>query len=426
MKRFSLLTVLGLSLCVTASATARAQDMGTQPPGTQDPAAGDQVPTDPPIPPDTELVTLPSGLSYSLLQHGAADAEKPSMGDQIRVHYTGWTTEGRVFDSSRKPQYAGAPIEPVSFALGQVIEGWNEGMQHCPVGGRIKLTVPSKLAYGERAIPQVGITSGATLIFDVELLAIEQRALPPVAWPTDADQIQSSPSGLKWHVIEAGTGEPLTGRFAVAAYTVRNVGGGWVAASTYPLPRTPLNGPVVFGTGQLPARFLSEAQGLLRAGSRVLFLVPPDLAFGKRELPNLPPGSQSLWQVQVVSVLDATKPEFTLPADDELKTTPSGLKYKVLREGTGRQPKVSSTVLAHYTGWLTKGTQFDSSWDRGAPISFPLTGVVAGWTEGLQLVKEGGRILLVIPPALGYGAAGKGSVPPDATMVFVIDLLTST
>jgi FKBP-type peptidyl-prolyl cis-trans isomerase len=331
-----------------------------------------------------------------------------------------------VFDSSRKPRYAGAPIEPASFGLGQVIEGWNEGMQHCPVGGRIKLTIPGALAYGERAIPEAGIAAGATLIFDIELLAIDQRALPPVAWPTAEEDIQKSASGLQWHVIEAGTGEPLTGRLGIAHYTVRNPGGGWVGGSTYPLRGTPLNGPAIFGSGQLPARFMTEAQGQLRAGSHVQFLVPPEQAFGTRELPNLPSGSPSLWQVQVVSVFDAQKPEFNLPADSELKATPSGLKYKVLREGTGKLPKGSSTVLAHYAGWLTTGVQFDSSWDRGAPISFPLSGVVAGWTEGLQLVKEGGRILLVIPPQLGYGARVTGSIPANSTLVFIVDLVTST
>lgn len=413
MKLLSLLAVLGFPVLTGASALVCAQDGAV-------PAAED------PIPADTEIVTLPSGLAYSMLVRGAEGAEKPLMGDMIRVHYTGWTPDGKVFDSSRKPRYAGAPIEPVSFALGQVIEGWNEGMQHCPVGGRVKLTIPAKLAYGDKGIPQAGIAGGATLIFDVELLEIEQRALPPVSWPTEAEQIQTSESGLKWHVIEPGTGDPLTGRFAVAAFTVRNVGGGWIGGSTYPLRGTPLNGPIVIGSGSLPVRFLNEAQGLLRAGSHVLFLVPPEQAFGARTLPNLPPSTATLWQVQVVSVLDAKKPEFTPPVDSELTATPSGLKYKVLREGTGKLPKASSTVLAHYTGWLTTGVQFDSSWDRGAPISFPLNGVVAGWTEGLQLVKEGGRILLVIPPTLGYGAAGKGSVPPNATMVFVIDLVTSS
>jgi len=416
MKLFTLLAALGLPLCSAASSHARPQDQ----------APVEQAPTDPAIPADTELVTLPSGLVYSMLAAGADGAEKPAMGDRIRVHYTGWTPDGMVFDSSRKARFAGGPIEPVSFALGQVIEGWNEGMQHCPIGGRVKLTIPAKLAYGERGIPQAGIAGGATLIFDVELLEIEERALPAVAWPTDAAEVQSSDSGLKWHVLEAGTGEPLTGRLAIAAYSVRNVGGGWVGASTYPLARTPLNGPAIFGSGTLPARFLNEAQGLMRLGSRMLFLVPPDQAFGARELPNLPPGSPSLWHVEVVSVLDAAKPEFTLPADSELTSTPSGLKYKVLREGTGKLPKASSTVLAHYAGWLTTGAQFDSSWDRGAPISFPLSGVVRGWTEGLQLVKEGGRILLVIPPDLGYGARATGSIPANSTLVFIVDLVTST
>jgi len=381
---------------------------------------------DPPIPADTELVELPSGLVYSILAPGDEAAPKAGMGDLIRVHYTGWTTDGKVFDTSRKPRFAGGEIETVSFALGQVIEGWNEGMQHCPVGGRIKLTIPAKLAYGERGVPQAGIAGGATLVFDVELLAVEARALPAVAWPTDESAVQTSETGLAWHVIEAGVGEPIASGIAAAEYTVRNLGGGWVGGSTYPLRGTTLNGPIVFGAGNLPARFLSEAQKHLRSGAHVIFRVPPDLAFGQRELPNLPKGAPSLWQVKVVSVFSATRPEFELPADETLTKTASGLKYKVLREGSGKQPNAGSTVLAHYSGWLTNGTEFDSSWKRGAPISFPLSGVVKGWTEGLQLVKEGGRILLVIPPDLGYGARATGSIPANSTLVFVVDLVTST
>ena len=91
-----------------------------------------------------------------------------------------------------------------------------------------------------------------------------------------------------------------------------------------------------------------------------------------------------------------------------LTTTPSGLKYKTIREGTGRSPKVSNRVNAHYAGWLTDGTGFDNSYDRGAPSEFPLAQVIPGWTEGLQLMKEGDKWLLTIPPKLAYGARGAG------------------
>ncbi len=87
-------------------------------------------------------------------------------------------------------------------------------------------------------------------------------------------------------------------------------------------------------------------------------------------------------------------------------TTKSGLQYKVLQPGTGRSPTADDTVTVHYRGTLVDGSQFDSSYDRGQPASFPVKGVIAGWTEALQLMKEGAKYQLVIPPALAYGDRG--------------------
>lgn len=107
-----------------------------------------------------------------------------------------------------------------------------------------------------------------------------------------------------------------------------------------------------------------------------------------------------------------------------VKTTPSGLQYLVLEEGKGKSPKATDTVLVHYKGNLLDGTEFDSSYKRNEPISFPLNGVIPGWTEGVQLMKEGGKIRLFIPSNLAYGSRGAGGViPPDSTLVFDIELL---
>ena len=104
--------------------------------------------------------------------------------------------------------------------------------------------------------------------------------------------------------------------------------------------------------------------------------------------------------------------------------TPSGLQYEVLVQGTGRQPKATDTVKVHYEGFLTDGTVFDSSIQRGEPISFPLNGVIAGWTEGLQLMSEGSKYRLYIPYQLGYGERGAGaSIPPYATLIFDVELI---
>ena len=104
--------------------------------------------------------------------------------------------------------------------------------------------------------------------------------------------------------------------------------------------------------------------------------------------------------------------------------TPSGLQIEMLKEGTGKSPKATDKVRVHYTGKLIDGSVFDSSVQRGEPAEFPLNGVIAGWTEGLQHLKEGGKAILTIAPELGYGAHGAGNViPPHATLVFEVELL---
>lgn len=107
--------------------------------------------------------------------------------------------------------------------------------------------------------------------------------------------------------------------------------------------------------------------------------------------------------------------------------TPSGLKVEILQEGKGQLPQKGQTVTVHYTGTLADGKKFDSSRDRGQPFSFTLGAgqVIRGWDEGLALMKVGTRARLIIPPQLGYGAqgAGRGLIPPNATLVFDVELL---
>lgn len=108
---------------------------------------------------------------------------------------------------------------------------------------------------------------------------------------------------------------------------------------------------------------------------------------------------------------------------EEVITTLSGLQYEVLREGTGKQPTLSDMVRCHYKGWLIDGTVFDSSYDKGGSIVFPLNGVIEGWKEGLQLMKAGAMYRFYIPYTLGYGPYQQGDIPPYSALIFEVELI---
>jgi FKBP-type peptidyl-prolyl cis-trans isomerase FkpA len=141
------------------------------------------------------------------------------------------------------------------------------------------------------------------------------------------------------------------------------------------------------------------------------FCLPETAMANQAEVPHpqLPAGAGQL---------DADAPK-------AFSTTNSGLKYRVLRKGTGANPKASNTVKVNYHGWLDNGSVFDSSYKRGEAIEFGLNQVIPGWTEGMQLVGKGGMIELEIPSNLGYGPRGTpgGPIPPNATLHFLVELL---
>ena len=104
--------------------------------------------------------------------------------------------------------------------------------------------------------------------------------------------------------------------------------------------------------------------------------------------------------------------------------TASGLRYQIIQKGTGAKAEKGQQVSVHYQGALIDGTVFDSSVERGEPISFPLSGVIHGWTEGVQLINIGGKIELTIPYELGYGERGSGPIPPRSVLIFEVELIS--
>ena len=128
---------------------------------------------------------------------------------------------------------------------------------------------------------------------------------------------------------------------------------------------------------------------------------------------------------EVESPKKTQKESMSNQSSEEFITTPSGLQYRILNEGTGDDsPGPESVVSVHYRGKLTNGLEFDSSYQRNQPASFAVNGVIRGWTEALQLMKEGDKWELIIPPDLAYGSNGAGNlIPPKSTLIFEVELL---
>lgn len=422
-----LLTPLAAAVLAAASPAANlssfpvlgsVQDGTTQEETVQEETGTDETPQMPECTGD-ELI-LPSGLKYCVLKEGG-DAEYPVRGDRVKVHYTGWNLDGTMFDSSRTARFPGAPVEPAVFFVGQVIPGWNEALQLMSPGDQWRVYLPSDLAYGEKGSPPK-IQPNADLIFEIEMLEITARAPKFVAWDAEAEGITTLENGLMYRVLEAGEGMAATeGDLAVVGFGVFNPGGGLAFAHTMAGAGTKMT----MKPTAPPLPFMKDLLPLMKPGTKLHCNLPATIGLGAQgQVPELPAGSNEIWLFEVESVEKFEKPAFVLPPDEELTTTASGLRYKIVKQGTGRMPAPANSVLAHYSGWLTDGSPFDSSFERGEPSEFPLRGVISGWTEGLQLLKEGGEMILVAPPDLAYGAAGRPGIPANSTLVFYIKLVS--
>jgi peptidylprolyl isomerase len=252
----------------------------------------------------------------------------------------------------------------------------------------------------------------------VSLSAQQPPAFKPIPAPEDVAKppadATTTASGLASKVLTQGKGtaKPAATDLVTVHYT------GWTtdgkmfdssfarnAPSTFPLDR------VIPGWG--------EGVQLMTVGEKRRFWIPETLAYKGQ------PGRPAGMLVFDVELLDANPSPRVPPADvaappSDAKRTSSGLAYKSLRPGTGgRNPEKNSTVTVHYTGWTTDGKMFDTSLERGQPISFGLGDVIAGWTEGVQLMTVGEKMRFWIPERLAY----KGERPPRGMLVFDVELI---
>lgn len=233
---------------------------------------------------------------------------------------------------------------------------------------------------------------------------------------------------LQYIEIEPGTGEQAKAGDLVSVHYVGTLEDGTEFDNSHNRGE-PIE--FVLGKGMVISGW-DAGIALMKEGGKATLVIPPEMAYGAQGAGGVIPGNATLtFDVELVGVKEGPPgaPEApTAVAEEDYTITASGLKYIDLIEGAGPSPVSGANAVVHYTGWLTDGTKFDSSLDRGQPFAFPLgqRRVIAGWDEGVASMKPGGSRQLVIPPQLGYGERGAGGViPPNATLIFEVQYLGS-
>jgi peptidylprolyl isomerase len=236
-------------------------------------------------------------------------------------------------------------------------------------------------------------------------------------------QATKTQSGLAWKILAKakGTTHPGPHDKVIVNFT------GWTPEGEVIASSIPDGEPWTFLMEEL-SKGLAEGLRLMATREKRRLWIPADLAAPGRPKRRGPAGP-AVFDVELVEVVKMPDP---IPVPDDVdaapadaKRTPSGLAYKFLKRGKGKErPKASSTVEVHYSGWTRDGTLFDSSVQRGKSASFPLNGVIAGWTEGVQLMVVGDKVRFWIPSALAYGDTPSRPGAPVGPLVFDIELLS--
>lgn len=243
----------------------------------------------------------------------------------------------------------------------------------------------------------------------------------------DADEsdFTTTDSGLQYYIFEEGDGRaPEQGEVVSVHYT------GYLEDGTEFDSSVDSGQPFSFAIGQgLVIPGWDEGIALLNVGDKGRLILPPELGYGERGAGGgiIPPNATLVFDVELVDIRPGSPDSPNEVDEDDYTTTESGLQYFDLVEGDGATAEAGMQVTVHYTGWLTDGTKFDSSLDRGSPFTFVLGNgsVIAGWDEGVTGMKVGGVRQLYIPADLAYGetGAGGGTIPPNAVLIFEVELL---
>jgi FKBP-type peptidyl-prolyl cis-trans isomerase len=249
---------------------------------------------------------------------------------------------------------------------------------------------------------------------------------PSIPAPADVEKppadAAKTASGLTTKVLTKGTGKEHPG----PSDKVKVHYSGWTSDGKMFDSSVARGEPTSFGVDQV-IKGWTEGLQLMVAGEKRRMWIPAALAYGERPMPGTPAG-QLTFDVELIDITKAPPPP-PVPTDVKAapasaKKTASGLAYRVLTAGKGKvSPKATDAVSVHYSGWTPDGKMFDSSVTRGEPTSFPLNRVIKGWTEGVQLMKEGDKFRFWIPGDLAYGDKPKRPGAPAGPLVFDVELL---
>mmetsp|Transcript_57355 Transcript_57355/g.166533 ORF Transcript_57355/g.166533 Transcript_57355/m.166533 type:complete len:462 (-) Transcript_57355:240-1625(-) len=392
-------------LCVGALAAARSQPR-VAPAGTPD-GDGDDHSTGAKTP---KTLDLGSGVTLRVLSPGDGKTFATDR-NFLYAHFNGTLPDGTVFESTRDSEF-GKPFA-FSLARGHVVKGWDIALPHMSLGERAIIHVPSELAYGNA--PHGSVPAGADLDFDLELVAVDSKAV-----------------GLRVETLQQGDGRTIPhARDRVVINFRAFLPGGRKFDDTWergtPFSFTALMGQVMVGW--------DLAVATMSVGERTRVHVPSMFANGRKKMGEIPPDTDLDFEFELVSVermpagcvLDECPPMkpagfVPLPSDGK-----DGLSIDVIVPGDGVHfPKPGETVSVHYVGTLAKdGKEFDSSRRRGKPIPFEVGAgqVIRGWDLGVSKMSLGERARLHIPSSMAYGGKSLPGIPPNSDLVFDVELL---
>jgi len=346
------------------------------------------------------------GIAFKVLAKGEDD-RKPTENDSVSLEYTAWTPDGRPFGSSKTMG------RPARVGLAGVIPGLADVLREMGAGEERRVWIPAAQAAKGWPNPP----TGQAVTMDVKVLDI---IVGPKKIPVPADvaappaDAKKTKTGLAHKVLTEGTGKV----HPKASETVKVHYSGWTTDGTMFDSSEAKGQPASFPLGAVIAGWTEGVQ-LMVEGEKRRFWIPVELAYNN--MPGKPAG-MLVFDIELLKIVKPpeTPKDVAKPPTDAEKTA-SGLVSKVLVPGKGKKrPTATSRVKVEYTGWTTDGKMFDSSLTRGQPASFSLTSVIAGWTEGLQLMVEGEQRRLWIPEDLAYkGQRGK----PKGMLVFDVELL---